>query len=29
MLSVMSMLPFVTPNMEGHKFVSEFGSLNT
>jgi hypothetical protein len=26
--SVSSMLPFVTPNMEGHKFVSPFGSLN-
>jgi hypothetical protein len=28
-VGVMSMLPFVTANMEGHKFVSEFGSLNT
>jgi hypothetical protein len=26
--SVSSMLPFVTPNMEGHKFTSPFGSLN-
>jgi hypothetical protein len=26
--SVSSMLPFVTPNMEGHKFVSPFGGLN-
>jgi len=26
--SVSSMLPFVTPNMEGHKFVSPFGALN-
>jgi hypothetical protein len=27
-VNVMSMLPFVTPNMEGHRFVSEFGVLN-
>ncbi len=27
-VNVMSMLPFVTPNMEGHRFVSEFGGLN-
>jgi hypothetical protein len=26
--SVSSMLPFVTPNMEGHKFTSPFGALN-
>lgn len=26
--SVSSMLPFITPNMEGHKFTSPFGSLN-
>jgi hypothetical protein len=26
--SVSSMLPFVTPNMEGHKYVSPFGRLN-
>ena len=27
-IPVMSLLPFVTPNMEGHKFVSPFGALN-
>lgn len=27
-IPVMSLLPFVTPNMEGHKFTSPFGSLN-
>jgi len=27
-LAVMSMLPFVTPNMEGHRFVSHAGGLN-
>jgi hypothetical protein len=26
--SVTSLLPFVTPNMEGHKFISPFGALN-
>lgn len=26
--SVTSLLPFVTPNMEGHKFISPFGGLN-
>jgi hypothetical protein len=27
-VAVMSMLPFVTPNMEGHRFVSHAGALN-
>lgn len=27
-IPVMSLLPFVTPNMEGHKFVSPFGAMN-
>ena len=27
-IPVMTLLPFVTPNMEGHKFVSPFGALN-
>jgi hypothetical protein len=27
-VNVMSMLPFVTPNMEGHKFKSPLGALN-
>jgi hypothetical protein len=27
-VNVMSMLPFVTPNMEGHRFVSHAGGLN-
>lgn len=27
-IPVMSLLPFVTPNMEGHKFTSPFGGLN-
>jgi hypothetical protein len=27
-IPVMCLLPFVTPNMEGHKFVSPFGALN-
>ena len=27
-VSVTSLLPFVTPNMEGHKFISPFGALN-
>jgi len=27
-IPVMSLSPFVTPNMEGHKFTSPFGSLN-
>ena len=27
-IPVMSLSPFVTPNMEGHKFISPFGALN-
>lgn len=27
-IPVMHLLPFVTPNMEGHKFISPFGALN-
>jgi hypothetical protein len=27
-IPVMTLLPFVTPNMEGHKFTSPFGALN-
>ena len=27
-IPVMSLSPFVTPNMEGHKFTSPFGALN-
>jgi hypothetical protein len=27
-IPVMSLLPFVTPNMEGHRFVSPFGAIN-
>jgi thiol-disulfide isomerase/thioredoxin len=27
-IPVMSLLPFITPNMEGHKFTSPFGALN-
>ena len=27
-IPVMCLLPFVTPNMEGHRFVSPFGAIN-